>query len=197
MSQSLLKLLIVPSLLVSLCLSSGCQSNSKPQSFSVTSEGDTLWGPGVYNDYLVGKQEGIIQGIVDLGASFQTFDSANIEQTYQLLSETVDEGIARVQNLHPYEGDTILKPATLRLFGFYKEVTSNEYRQITTVIQQGPDNITQSDFNRIDSLTRAIADREIAVDSAFEAAQKQFANRYDMMILDNDFAPSIDTTSKR
>lgn len=178
-------------------LITACQTKQKVESEVITKDGDTLVGPGAYNDYLVSRQEMIISGIVDLGNSFQSFDSTRIMGAYNHLNEQIDRSITQVQALKPYEGDTLLKPATLQLFRFYKDVSGNQYKAITSIILQGPHEITQSDLNTIDSLTQSIARSEAHVDSIFEIAQHKFARHYNMVILENEFKPASDTVSPK
>ena len=172
-----------------------CQSSPSEETSIVTPAGDTLVGPGAYNDYLVGKQEQIILGITRLGSTFQTFDSTQILGAYDGLQQEINKAIGDVESLEAFEGDSILKPATLRLFRFYEDVSDNEYQKITSIILQGPNGITQSDLQTIDSLTQAIAQAEIRVDSLFEAAQNRFAKQYNMVILENEFEAAPDTLS--
>ena len=160
-----------------------CQSEKAPDPVTAP-DGTVLNDPAQYNDYFIQWQDHIIEHMVALAESFETFDSTGIEDRYLELGEAIGRAKYHVSDLPPYDSDTLLKPAVVNLFSFYDSLYADEYRQITHVLQKGPDSIGDNDLFLIDSLTIGIDRREKIHDKNFSNAQRVFADRYGMLILD-------------
>lgn len=162
---------------------SSCQSDQTPDPVTAP-DGTVLNDPAQYNDYFIQWQDHIIEHMGNLAGTFESFDSASIEANYLELGKAINRAKYHVEGLPPYDSDTLLKPAVVGLFSFYDSLYADEYRQITHVLQKGPDGINDDDLFLIDSLTLGIDNREKIHDKNFSNAQRIFADRYGMMILD-------------
>lgn len=151
--------------------------------YSVTTpEGQKLEGPAAYNDYLVSEQNRIIQRFSELNKAYESYDKDKIEEAREALLKEIDEVIANVEKLPPYEGDTELRDAALEMFQYYRQLTEKELKEIGDLLSKGENQITEEDIDEMDRLYKRFRKEIKSYEINFADAQRAFANKYGMKI---------------
>jgi len=162
-----------------LLLTVACGKNE----YSVTtSEGQKLEGPAAYNDYLVAGQNRIINRFSELNKAYESYNREEIDKARQALLKEIDEVIAVVEKLPPYEGDTELRDAALEMFGYYRQLSEQELKIIGDLLSKGENEITESDIDEMDRLYNRFRKEIKSYEINFADAQRAFANKYGMKI---------------
>lgn len=181
-NRSLLYCLIISSFFVVIL---SCNSGSESKSDAVA-----------YNDSIVSLQEDIIRHFLDLGAKFETFDSATIHASYSDLRSIVNASIEKISGFDDFEGESYFKDATGQLFSFYNDVLEKEYRVILDVLTKGAEFITDYDTTVLDSLAAVVASKEAIQDTKFRKAQERFASQFNLLIMENKLQEDINNLSE-
>ena len=148
-------------------------------------------GPVEYNDAIVGEQSKITEKFLSLMNTFGT-DLAQCEPLRLDILKQCDESISIVSAMSDYNGSTRMRDAALALFNFYKEINSNEYKEMLDILQKGEE-ITKDDIARLTELEQLIASREIPLDAEFQNAQQEFATQNNIQIRENELQKEIDS----
>ncbi len=148
-------------------------------------------GPVEYNDAIVGEQSKITEKFLSLMNTFET-DLAQCEPLRLDILKQCDESISIVSAMSDYNGSTRMRDAALALFNFYKEINSNEYKEMLDILQKGEE-ITKDDIARLTELEQLIASREIPLDAEFQNAQQEFATQNNIQIRENKLQKEIDS----
>ncbi len=160
-------------------LTAACGKNE----YSVTTaEGQKLEGPAAYNDYLVAEQNRIIKRFSELNKAYESYDREEIDQARQALLNEIDEVIAAVEKLPPYEGDTELRDAALEMFTYYRQLSEQELKSIGDLLSKGENELTESDIDEMDRLYNRFRKEIKSYEINFADAQRAFANKYGMKI---------------
>lgn len=145
-------------------------------------DGTTISSPVSYNDYFISLQNRIIKEMEHFTETMEKFDTAAMAKDHRQLVQTIKNSIDTARKVPPYHNDTLLKPAFVALFTFYKSVAVDEYETIVSILSKGQSAITDKDLTTIDSLTRQIAMQETKIKGAFTRAQRKFAERYNLKV---------------
>ena len=143
-----------------------------------------------YNDYIIGRQTTLIKNILDLSAIAQTnLDSADkILDKY--LVET-DSMIIDVNGMPPYKSDSAFRNAAIASFTFYKKIFGNEYKQLINIRKNGGD-ATEDGIAEMNRIVGDITREEEKYDKSFHNAQKNFADKNNMKLAENEMQKKID-----
>lgn len=147
--------------------------------------------PVQYNDSIVGIQGKIIKAILDLSATFETRNPAEMDAKYNTLKKVIDEAIGNVTKMEEFDGSTELRDAAKELFEFYKSVVGKEYAEMITILKKKDTDVTEADVKRIDEISADISKREKVLDEKFAAAQEKFAKDHNIQIKENDLQKDI------
>ncbi len=147
-----------------------------------TSDGQKLEGPAAYNDYLVAEQNRIIRQFSELNKAYESYSRDEIERARAALLNEIDEVIAAVEDLPPYEGDTELRDAALEMFQYYRQLAEKELKEIGDLLSKGENQITESDIDEMDRLYKRFRKEIKSYEINFADAQRAFANKYGMKI---------------
>lgn len=132
-----------------------------------------------YNDSIIAAQNRIIEKFLAFGQSFD----GGMDQAESIRQETIkvcEASIKTVSSMKPYEGDNSLRQAALDLFKFYKEVSSNEFKQLQDILMK--DDIGMDDLTEMDEINKQISEKETVFDEKLKAAQETFAAKHGFMI---------------
>jgi hypothetical protein len=143
-----------------------------------------------YNDYIVGRQTKLMQHVLDFAkAADNNLDSAqNMLDKY--ISETA-ETVEQIKGMPAYKGDTSLRDAATRSFEFYKNVFQNDYSRIIAIRKKGAD-MTEEDVKDMQAIVDKITREEEGFDKSFHNAQKNFADRNNMKLIENEMQKKFD-----
>ena len=82
-----------------------------------------------YNDAIINEQTKIVEVIL----KFNSNDGTDMEAFDEVRKEIIvqcDSSIAKVKALSDFDGNTEFRDAGIELFGFYKKISSKEYREM-------------------------------------------------------------------
>ena len=147
-----------------------------------------------YNDAIVGEQTKITKLILDLVNHIET-DLDKCEELRKQTIEQCDASIKTVEGMSDFEGNVRLKNTALDLFRFYKDISSNEYKEMLDILRK-EDGITVEDVDRLGALEQQVGQREVGLDQNFHNAQQEFANKYKLMIQENALQKEVDQMSR-
>lgn len=141
-----------------------------------------------YNDSIVSEQNKIIENIIKMSTDFANFEIADGHR--MKIVEQCDLSINVLNAMLDYEGNTELRDGALALFKFYKEIAEKDFKRMLEIISI--DEATEEDFAELARIEQDIAKRELPLDKAFQKAQKDFSEKYDMMLEKNEYQDLID-----
>jgi hypothetical protein len=137
-----------------------------------------------YNDYIVGRQSKLMQNILDFSKAAEiNLDSA--EKMLDKYAAEIASTIEEIKGMPAYKGDTSLREAAARTFGFYKNVFQNDYTRIIYIKKKGIE-MTNEDMAEMKSIVNKITREEEGVDKSFHNAQRNFADKNHMKLMENE-----------
>lgn len=164
--------------------------NEKPKG----ANGMTYASAVEYNDYIVGRQSTLMKNIMNFVQVAQTdLDSAEL-----LLDKYVKETgnmVKDIKGMPPYNGDSTLRDAAVSIFGFYKKIFDKDYREIIH-LRKEQDGTSQDIEDRINQIVKNVETEEIGFDDRFQSAQKDFAKKNKMKLVDNEMQKEFDEKLK-
>jgi hypothetical protein len=137
-----------------------------------------------YNDYIVGRQTKLMQQILD----FSKAADKNIDSAEKMLNKSVDATAVmaeEIKSMPAYKGDSSMRDAAAKSFGFYKNVFQNDYSRIIQIRKKGV-NMTSEDITEMRDIVDKITREEEGFDKSFHNAQKSFADKNNMKLMEND-----------
>ncbi|MGB3004867.1 MAG: hypothetical protein WBC06_00040 [Chitinophagaceae bacterium] len=148
-----------------------------------------------YNDYIVNRQTLLMKNVVAFGEIVQKdLDSAGIMLTS--FEEQTDKMISELKGMPSYKKDSSFRDAAIRSFIFYKQVFSNDYKRILEIGKEGTGG-TEESGAEIDSIVEKITREEEDFDKAFHNAQKDFADKNKMKLIDNSVQKEINKMNEK
>lgn len=142
-----------------------------------------------YNDYIVGRQSTLIKNVLKFGEAAQV----NLDSAEALLNKYVPETekmISELKGMPAWKGDTALRNAAVKSFTFYKRVFDQDYRRILEIRKN--ENATDEDIVEMNDIVDKISKEEEKFDKTFRNAQKDFAQKNKMKLIENDLQKKID-----
>jgi hypothetical protein len=144
--------------------------------------------PVEYNDAIITEQNKIIEHILMM--SNNVLDPDLAEKSRLSIIDQCENSISLLELMSDYEGNTELRDAALNLFGFYKDVASNEFKQMLNILKS-PE-LSKEDYEALALLDQKIAAKEEPFDLAFQSAQMNFSMKYNLQLQKNQFQDAID-----
>jgi hypothetical protein len=141
-----------------------------------------------YNDAIVGEQNKIIEHT--LAMSNSTYDIAVADEHRLKIIEQCDASIAVVGAMEPFDGNYDLRDAALNLFKFYKEISTEDFKNILEILAM--EEISDEDYQQLEAIDASISKREAPLDAAFKKAQKAFSEKYNIELLKNEYQDALD-----
>ncbi len=142
-----------------------------------------------YNDYIVGRQNILIKNVLKFGEAAQV----NLDSAEALLNKFIPETekmITELKGMPAWKGDTTLRSAAVKSFTFYKRVFEQDYRRILEIRKN--ENATGEDIVEMNDIVDKISKEEEKFDKDFHNAQKDFAQKNKMKLIENDLQKKID-----
>lgn len=149
-----------------------------------------------YNDYIVERQERLVQNILSLRSlSKEELNAA--DTLLQRYARQADSIIEEVRGMPPYRKDTALRNAAINSFGFYKRIFEKEYPPVLRLRQKGSEQLTLEDVEQANAILERIAKEEKELDAEFQKAQREYATKNNMRITDNKLQDQINKMKKQ
>lgn len=146
-----------------------------------------------YNDYIVSRQSTLIKNVLKFGEVAQSsLDSAGmlldgfIRDTEKMISE--------IKGMPAWKGDTSLRNAAIKSFTFYKRVFEKDYRRIIEIRKD--ENADAEAMTEINDIVDKISKEEEKFDKDFHNAQRDFATKNKMKLVENELQKKIDESKE-
>lgn len=143
-----------------------------------------------YNDYIVGRQTTLMRNIMD----FVKVAESDLDSAEKMLDKYVKETgamITEIKGMPPYKGDSTLRDAAVGIFGFYKKIFDKDYRDILH-LRSEQDGTSTDIEDRIQQIVKNVEDEEKGFDNRFQSAQKAFARKNNMKLIENEMQKEFD-----
>jgi hypothetical protein len=99
-----------------------------------------------------------------------------IRREKEKIETKLDKGIARLQAMEGFEGDTKLRDAAIDWFKLYKRSFDIEYEQVIPILTKKDK--TEDDKQKLKTLRDKLLAEEEAIDIKFEMEQEAFAAKH-------------------
>jgi hypothetical protein len=143
-----------------------------------------------YNDYIVGRQTSLMKDIL----AFVDVAQSDLDSAYGMLDRFVKQTgtmITEIKGMPAYKGDSALRDAAVNSFGFYRKLFEKEYRDILH-LRSEQDGLSTDIEDRIEAIVKRIEEEEKGYDDRFQEAQKAFASKNKMKLVDNEMQKEFD-----
>lgn len=147
--------------------------------------------PVEYNDVIIGEQTKMSQLMIEMTDEFQTFNFDKSDEVREKLVQQCEASVKAVKELPDYKGNTRFRDAGAALFGFYRDISDKEYKEMIDILKKGAD-ITEDDIMRLTVIEQEIGAREEPLDNEFQAAQEEFATEHNISLIENKIQKDID-----
>ncbi len=139
-----------------------------------------------YNDMIIDEQMKIGTEIGD----FVNSEIDALDLNYNILVKQVDASIASIQKLGAWQGDASFQTSALKLFGFYKSIIENEYKECLGIMKKPDAEFTDADMERMLTLEAEITEKEKPFDDDFLYTQNEFAKRWGFELIPYEEEPA-------
>lgn len=145
----------------------------------VSAQGQTFKTAVDFNDYIV-KQQNLIGTDLTKLVEAMGRDEKSAWKAHGIVIATSETVIKNVKECNPYPGGTSLKLSALDLFGYYLKSLKNDYKRVIELLYKT--GFTQADQAEMDSIVAKVTEEEAVFDAAFAKAQKEFADKYNILL---------------
>lgn len=149
--------------------------------------------PIEYNDTIIGEQTKISKVMIEMANNFSS-DLGKSEALRQDLVKQCEASIKVVKELPEYKGNVKFRDAGAALFGFYKEISDKEYKEMIDILKK--EQIEVADIERLTTLEKEISARETPLDDTFQSAQQEFAKEHNLSLKENEIQGQINELGK-
>jgi hypothetical protein len=142
-----------------------------------------------YNDYIVSRQSTLIKNVLKFGETARV----NLDSAEVLLNQYIPETekmIVELKGMPAWKGDTSLRSTAVKSFTFYRRVFDEDYRRILTIRKD--ENAGEEGAAEMNTIVEKISKEEEQFDKDFHNAQKDFARKNKMKLIDNELQQKID-----
>jgi len=153
--------------------------------------GVTYKSASEYNDYIVNRQAILMKNVIEFGKIVEI----NLDSAEAMLNKSVAQAatmIEEIKGMPPFKKDSSLRDAAVTSFSFYKRVFEKDYRAILNIRKKGQENITSEDVEEANRIVENISQEEEGIDKAFHDAQREYATKNNMRLMDNKAQKDIE-----
>lgn len=147
-----------------------------------------------YNDYIVNRQTTLIKYILE----FSKMADSNLDTAGMALKKyagQAEQMIEEVKGMPAYKGDSALRNAAVNSFIFYKKLFELEYLDLLNLRKKNTV-MSSEDVAEANSIVDRIGKEEEILDKGFQNAQKAFAKKNKMKLMDNKVQEEINEAKK-
>lgn len=149
-----------------------------------------------YNDYIANRQTSLVKKVIELSKEM----SVNLDTAEVKLKQAVSEAaqmIAEIKGMPPYKGDSALRDAAISSFSFYKNIFENDYLNVINIYKKGEQNLTSEDIADVNGIVAKISKEEATLDSSFQHAQKNYAEKNKIKLIENKMQQEVEKTGNQ
>lgn len=145
-----------------------------------------------YNDKIVGLQNNIIEKILAFNENLEREDATKESQNMYLndLKKVAAASLKEIGTYKAFYGNTELRDAGKALFQFYNDLINATYTEMIEIVFK--DEITDADFERLNTILEKVTAEEAVYDDRFQRAQEAFAKKYNLELEENEYQKEID-----
>ena len=131
-----------------------------------------------YNNTVIKEQHSVTPLIVSFFHNHfkKHIAPAIIKREKEKIELKLDKGIARLQAMDGFEGDTKLRDAAIEWFKLYKRSFDIEYEEVIPILTKKDK--TEDDKMKLKALREKLLSEEEAIDIKFEKEQEDFAAKH-------------------
>ena len=155
--------------------------------------GVTYKSASQYNDYIVNRQSTLMQYVLD----FSKAAEIDLDSAQKMLEKYTMEAalmIGEIKGMPVYKGDSSLRDAAVRSFNFYKNVFQNDYSRIIYFRKKGAA-MTDAEKSEMNTIDGRITKDEEGLQKSLHKAQRNFAGKNNMKLIENEMQKKIDKES--
>ena len=149
--------------------------------------GEVYKTPVQYNDYIVGRQTTLLKNIMEF-AKVAQIDLDSADKMLNGYVKQTNDMIEDLRGMPPYKGDSALRDAAINSFTFYRKAFDEYYREIIKLRKEGG----EDQETAINEIVEKLSADEEKYDKTFHNAQKDFAKKNKMRLMDNEMQKEID-----
>lgn len=131
-----------------------------------------------YNDAVVAQQKLIVKELNVLEEAFVNFNPADMDRAYSSASKQIDKSLDQVNKIAPFNDNSDLKEAAIKLFGVYKSVIKNEYAAIIALNKLPESRFGKAEEIKIKDISKTIDTKLNNALAEFSKQQAAFASKY-------------------
>lgn len=132
-----------------------------------------------YNDQIIDQQVKIIGTIDNLYDALEKWTNhGGMDAAYQNAMKQVELGTADVSAMDKFDGSTEFKDAALKLFGIYKSVLDNEFKEMIAINKLPDDQYTTEMKAKFDQLNDMAFKKMDDGLNELQVVQNRFAAKY-------------------
>jgi len=135
----------------------------------------------LYNDFIIGHQEAIGALMQKFGDTLSLHTVGNANAVRLELIEQIDSSIAAIRERPPFDKNYIYLDAAVQLFGIYKSIAENEYKELLEILAKP--RLTQQDEIRYEEILNNVNFREMVHEEKFAAIQRSYAETYNLVLM--------------
>ena len=158
----------------------------------VSCGGSSRQSPIEYNDTIINEQYKVISLMLDL-SDVSWKDNTYAMEVRKQLEIQAKESHEKIKKLPPFGTDSRFRDTALKLFEFYVEVSANQYVEMLKIINKKGKKLTAQEMVSLDSLVTEITQKELILDGMFIRAQKYFARKHSLEIMESELQPRVDS----
>lgn len=144
-----------------------------------------------YNDYIANRQTSLVKKVLELTKVMSVnLDTAEVKLK-QAVSEA-EEMIVEIKGMPPYKGDSALRDAAIKSFSFYKNIFENDYIDVINIYKKGEENLTREDVTEVNRIVAKISQEEAILDKSFQNAQKTYAEKNKIKLVENKMQQEVE-----
>ena len=133
--------------------------------------------PVSYNDFIVDRQNEIIQKMVKLNQLYTEGTNKEIAWHYKELIACTDSNLNKIKILTPYENDSSLKLKAFNLIDYNSKIFHHEYKEVVDIFLEGY-NPSDKEMDRIYNIIQDVKKNETELNAQLTQAQLAFAKKH-------------------
>jgi hypothetical protein len=136
-----------------------------------------------YNDKIIDQQVLLIDKINSLEKSMEVWDDhAGMDRAYIAAIKQLEESTEVVSKLEKFDGSTEFRDGALKLFGIYKSVLDNEYKEMVALYKLSDEQFTTKVEDKWNSIHDAAMKKMDDGLNELRAVQTAFSEKYEFQI---------------
>jgi hypothetical protein len=135
-----------------------------------------------YNNRIIKYQTAIAIKMLDLMKSFDNRNPVEMNKKLAALKLQIDKSLRKLSKMESFQGYTRFRDAAIDLAKFYKSIANKKILETIKILSLEDTFISQSHVSHLKEIQKDIIDQETNYAYELQAAQKEFAEIYDLKL---------------